>query len=135
MSFYANSEQVYACMGTLFERVLHERPQVAQAILTLRLVIRLRCTSPAADFTVNGRQHPVQATCGPSPLRPDLDISLSADTLHAILMDQLSIKKALAGGQLRVKGPLWKTGALVELLQQGRAFYPLVLQEQHLISE
>ncbi len=132
MSFYANADQLYTCLGALFDRVLEQSPAAAQAIAASRLIIRLRLTAPAAEVTLHGKQRPVQALRGPTVLRPDLEVSMDADTLHLILLDQLSLKEALADGDLKIRGPLWKFAALAELLRQARRLYPDVLREQGL---
>lgn len=132
MPFFADSEQFYACTRALFARIEGADPGAADAILASRLVICLRTTAPAAELTINGRQHPVQTTFGPSRLRPTLDIELAADTLHRILLGEQSMKKALANGQLKVRGPVWKAMALADLFRRGQALYPQVLSEQGL---
>ena len=134
MSFYSGADQLYACIGALFERVLEKFPSIAQTILASRMIIRLRCAEPRAEITLDGRRAPVQAIRGASPLRPDLNMELDGDTLHFILLGELPIKRALAGGQLKVKGQIWKAPALVDLLHQGQALYSDVLREQGLLE-
>ena len=121
-------------MRLLFSRIEQEEPGAADAILASRLLIRLRCRAPEAEFTINGRQRPVQTTFGPSNARPALDIELAADTLHEILMDQLSLKKALGNGQLKIRGPALKAMVLADLFRRGQAIYPEVLREQGLVA-
>jgi len=132
MAFFADSDQFYACTKALFAGIEEKDPGAADAILASRLVIRLRCTEPTAEFTINGRLRPVKTTFGPSPLRPTLDIELPADTLHRIMLGELSLKTALANGQLKVSGPVWKARALAELFYRGQAIYPQVLHENGL---
>jgi hypothetical protein len=132
MPVYANADQFYACTRVLFTRIEEEAPTAAEEILASRLMIRLRCTKPTAEITINGRRRPVQTSYGPSRLRPDLDVELAADTLHHILLGELSLKKALAGGLMKVRGPVWKTFALADLFYQGQALYPQVLRDQGL---
>lgn len=133
MPFFADSEQLYACTRALFSRIQEQDPGAADAILASHLVIRLRCTRPEAEITINGRKRPVQTTYGPSRLRPTLDIELAADTLHRIMLGEQSMKKALANGQLKVRGPVWKATALADLFYRGQAIYPQVLREQGLV--
>ncbi len=128
MPLYATADQLYSCIGALFNRVLKESPDVEQAILASGMVIHMRCTTPMAEFTLNGRRSPVQTKYGPSSLRPDLDVELAADTLHRILMDELSTQQAAASKLLKIKGQVWKISTLADLLTQGRAFYPQVLR-------
>lgn len=132
MPIYANTDQLYACLQALFDHVQEEDPDAAKAILASRLVIRLCCTAPAAEITLNGRRRPVQTTFGPSSLRADLDVELDADTLHHILLGELPLKKAVTSGRLKVKGPVWKTFALADLFRRGQAIYPQVLIEEGL---
>lgn len=132
MPFFADDEQLYAVAETLFTRLQEEDPGATDSVLASHLVIRLRTSKPAAEFTLNGRRRPVQISYGPSHPRPTLDIKLAADTLHRILMDELSLKKALANGQLEVHGPVWKATVLADVFHGGQAIYPQVLEEQGL---
>lgn len=135
MAFYADSEQLYGTMRLLFARIEEEEPGAVDAILASRLAIRLRCTTPDAEFTINGRQRPVQTTFGPSSGRPTLDIELAADTLHDILRGQLSLRTALGNGLLSIRGPALKAMALADLFRRGQAVYPEVLRKQGLVAE
>lgn len=135
MAFYADSEQLYGSMRLLFARIEEEEPGAEDAIVASRLVIRLRCAAPEAEITLNGRQRPVQTTFGPCSVRPTLDIELAADTLHEILMGQLSLRTALGNGQLQIRGPALKAMALADLFRRGQAIYPEVLHERGLVAE
>jgi hypothetical protein len=135
MAFFADTDQFYGCAQALFARVEEQNPSAADDILASRLVIRMGCTDPTAELTINGRQRPVQTTFGPSKLRPTLDIELAADTLHRILLDELSLKSALASGKLKARGPVHRIRALAKLFYQLQADYPQVLREQGLRSD
>ena len=135
MAFYTDSEQLYGSMRLLFALVEQDEPGAADAILASRLVIRLRCTAPEAEFTINGRRRPVQVVFGPDSARPTLDIDLAADTLHDILLGQLSLRTALGNGLLSVRGPALKAMALAELFRRGQVIYPDVLRERGLVAQ
>ncbi len=135
MAFYSDADQLYACIQGLFDRLQAQDPGATDAVLASRLVIRLRCTEPNAEITINGRQRPVQTAFGPSRLRPTLGIELATDTLHRIMLGEQSMKKALANGLLKVHGPVWKAMALADLFRRGQALYPQVLYEQGLIPK
>ncbi len=129
MPFYHNTEQLYAATQALFARIGQNNPHAADGILKARLVIRLRTSEPEAEIALDGRQTPLKSSFGPSALRPELDIQMSADTLHRILLGELQLGKALGGGLLKVKGPILKTLPLAELFHQGQRYYPDVLRE------
>jgi hypothetical protein len=135
MPFFADTDQLYTCTKVLFAQIEEQDRGAADAILASHLVIRLRCTGPDGEIILNGRQRPVQTTFGPSRLRPTLDIELTADTLHCIMLGEQSMKEALANGKLKVRGPVWKALALADLFHQGQALYPQILRDQGLLSE
>jgi hypothetical protein len=117
----------------VFTRLETESPQAFRGLKGSRLSLRLKCTGPAAEVMLAGRRPgKIQATYGPARSRPDLDVELSADTLHHILLDTLSMKKAVGGGLVKVRGPAWKLAALVAVIQASRAVYPDVLRRQKL---
>jgi hypothetical protein len=127
MAFFADTNQFYECTRLLFDRIQEQEPDAADAILASHLVIRLRCSGPDAEFTINGLKRPLQTAFGPSRIRPTLNVELAADTLHGIMLGELSLKTALARGLLKVHGPVWKTRALAELFYRGQRLYPAVL--------
>lgn len=129
MPYYTSTEQFYANLRALFACVAASYPRSGEAIAAARMVIRLRTTAPAGEIVINGQQRPVQTTFGANGVRADLDIDLTADTLHRILLGELSLTKALGSGQLKVRGPIWKTLALSELFTVGQRCYPGVLQQ------
>ena len=133
MAIYQNSEQLYACAHQLFERIQQDDPEAARPLLASRLVIRLKVTEPTGVVMINGRTRPLTTHFGSNPTRPDLDIELSGDTLHQILLGQLAIAKALGSKQLKAKGPVWKAAVLADLFRQGQTIYPDILRQQGLI--
>lgn len=130
MPIYASTEQLYQCANLLFEQIQREDPKAADTFMAAKLVVRLQCTAPSGDIVLNGRTRPIATTFGPSSAKADLDITLTADTLHEILLGQLGIAKALGGGRLVVKGPIWKATALADLFRQGQTIYPKILKSQ-----
>jgi hypothetical protein len=129
MPIYTTSEELYTSLKLLFDRIQEQSPAATRAVQASRLAIRLACTHPAAQVLIDGRMSPVQIRYGSSPLRPDLDVDLTADALHQILLGELRLRKALGSGVMKVKGPVWKTFALEEILHHGQTLYPQVIQE------
>jgi hypothetical protein len=130
MAVYTDAEQLYRYVQALFALIEEKEPGAADAVLASRLVIRLHCTDPEAEITINGRRRPLETTFGPNSLRPTLDIKLAPNTLHAIMLGDLGLKKALADGLLEVRGPVWKAKALADLFQQAQDLYRQVLREE-----
>jgi putative sterol carrier protein len=130
MSVYPNSQALYTNLEVLFSTLQAQEPQAVEALARSRLAIRIRLSEPAALVAINGRAHPVEIKYGVDGMRPDLDIELSADSLHAILMGELSLKRALASGAMRVRGPVWKTSARGRILKRGKLLDTQILKIQ-----
>ncbi|RMF50136.1 MAG: hypothetical protein D6755_01550 [Anaerolineae bacterium] len=122
---YRDDTHLYTVLQHLFETLQHQNGNALDALTRSRLVIRLETTAPQATVLIDGRMPPVQVHYGnQKKLRPDLDVRLQAETLHRILLDELSLKEALARRQVHVRGPIWKATALGDIFTQGRKLYP-----------
>ncbi|MCL4869574.1 MAG: SCP2 sterol-binding domain-containing protein [Anaerolineae bacterium] len=130
MPVYRDIDQFYACVRQLFAAIEQKDPNAAAPLLKSRLIIRLQLTQPAGELIINGRQAPVETHFGRNSLKPDIDIALTMDSLHAILLGQLTLTKALGSGKLTVKGPVWKATVLADLFRQSQTLYPQILQTQ-----
>ena len=132
MTVFSTTQQLYDSVGMLFERLQSEDAGAADAVRKAKLVIRLAVQEPAGFININGRHNPVQTSFGNNGLRPDLDITLDGDTLHEIMLGNLSLTKAIGQKRLIVKGPIFKTMALADVFYRGQRIYPQVLQAQGL---
>jgi putative sterol carrier protein len=133
MSFFSSSQQFYVTARALFDQVQVEYPQAADDVRKAKLLIRFNCTNPDAIIMINGRKKPVSVTYGENRIRPEVDVDLTTDTLHYILLGELRLAKALKTKELKVHGPVRKVLAAAELFHQCQAIYPRILREQGLI--
>jgi hypothetical protein len=129
MAVFSSSEQAYAVMKALLDRIKEKDPKAAQRLANSRLILRLRLRQPEAEITINSRHNPLEFEYGKSTLRPDLDLEISADALHYILTGQLRFSKVLGSGQLKLHGPVWRAFVLEDLLKHLQSLYPVVLRE------
>ncbi len=126
---YRDAEHLYAVMRALFSALQAQPGNPVDALARSGLVIRLDIRAPQAGILIDGRARPAAVHFEARRVpRPDLDVRLQADTLHRILLDELSLREALARKQVSVRGPLWKARALAEIFSQGRKLYPAVLR-------
>ncbi len=132
MAIYQSSEQLYTCARQLFEQIQKDDPDAAATLLKSRLVIRLQMSQPVSEVVISGRNSTVETHFGKNGLKPDIEIGMSGDTLHTILLGQITLTKALGSGKLTIKGPIWKATVLADLFRQSQTLYPLILQTQGL---
>jgi len=129
MPIYTTDQQLYGCLKTLFNLIGEADPTAGDALLETGLAIRFRCSDPKADILISGRKPPVEISYGATSVKPHIDISLSADTLHEILLGNLKLAKAVGSRRLKPKGPVWKSFALEPLLIQAQLLYPDVIKD------
>lgn len=135
MAFYQNASQLYECFQELLQRIAEENPDAEKPLIKSRMAVRFNCTEPAAEIFINARQKPIEIAYGPTKGRADLDITLSTDTLHGILSGDISLRASAANKSLRVKGPVHKTFALVNIFTLGKDLYPQILADKGLLTE
>ena len=124
MPYYHDSNQLLEMMQAVFSQVARDNPQATNVLSDSKLILRLKISDPALDVTFNGRKKPPEITYGKTPLRPDLDVSLSADSLHAIMLGDLPLGSALGSGKMKVQGNVIKSFVMKDIFQQAQRVYP-----------
>jgi hypothetical protein len=122
---YARAADLYAVLGPVLDSLRAQRPDALAGLLVSKLRVCFKCVQPAGEIWLDASGRALQVAFGPRPgVRADMELSLSADTLHGLLARELSLKKAMGGGLIRVRGPAWRLPVLVKLIQAGRDYYP-----------
>ena len=134
MSFFTSSDQFYELTQALFDRVQQEDSKAAESLNKAKLLIRFNCSEPEAVITINGRRVPAKITYGVNKIRPEVDVRLSADTFHHILLGDLRLGKALASREIEVRGPAHKTLGVAGLFHECQSIYPQILLEHGMES-
>ena len=128
MPIYHSDSQLYSCFQALFGMIERHDPQAAGALLKASLTITFLCSAPAATITINARKAPVQLLYGPTKLDSAIEVGLTSDTLHCLLLGEIRLSKAIGADLVTLKGPVWKTLSLADLFHYAQQFYPGVLQ-------
>lgn len=127
MSIYASDAQLYSCLRSLFGAIEAHDPKATDALLKASLAITFRCSTPAAAITIDARRSPVKFLYGESGLKPTIEVDLTTDTLHCLLLGEMRLSKAIGGELINLKGPVWKTLSLADIFHYAQQFYPRVL--------
>ncbi len=130
MPVFNSTEQFYMVTKSLFDRVQKINPSAAADLESSKLIIRFNTSDPAAILLINGRRHPAGVSFGENRVRPEVDVNMTADTLHQILLGELRLAKALASKAINVRGPMRKALKVAELFHQCQDVYPDVLREE-----
>ena len=133
MPVYHDSDQVCAVMTDLFGRALND-PATLRELRSARMVLRLNITDPAAVVTVDAKSAAPRFQCGPSNARADLVLHTRMDVIHQVWLNQIKLKDAFFGGQIKVDGSLLRAMSLGGLFRQIEAMYPVVLRDRGMLS-
>ncbi len=133
MAVFSDSAQFLLVMQALFSRMEAENPQAADGLLKKKLCIRLRCVDPAAEMVFDARKRPLSINYNANHVKPDLDVEVTCDALHRILLGDLRLRKAVGSRQLKPNGPVWKVTPLTELFHQAQKIYPEIAGEYKLL--
>ena len=128
MPVYSDSDQLYNCLKMLFARIGDDDPEASNTIASALVIMRMRVREPDAEVLIDGRVNPVRVSYGPAKLRPDLDLEITADTLHYLLLGQMNYAKALGSGTLKFRGPVHKSFVMERIFRRGQVVYPEILR-------
>jgi alkyl sulfatase BDS1-like metallo-beta-lactamase superfamily hydrolase len=124
---YQDDTQLYDCLQDLFGQIEADLPQATDSLLKAKMCIRFNVSDPDATLLVNAQKRPLQIEYGrANSHKPDLDVDVTGEALHQILLGQLSLTKAVGSKQVKPKGPIWKIMALADLFYHAQKIYPAV---------
>jgi hypothetical protein len=129
MAYFPTTQAFYVCMGALFDELQRNNPKATRGIERGRMTIRFSCHDPEGIINIDGGQRPPAVTYGPTWHAVDLDIGLSADTLHHIMLGQQGIRNAMSSNLMRVDGSIFKALTLADLFTQAQKIYPDIIAQ------
>ena len=130
MPYYQDAETLYACLNQLLDRVQRQAPEGAEGLSRARFTVRLKFTAPTAEIFFDGRPRPFRTIFNGPKARADLELELAGDTLHQVLLGNLTVTNAVGNQLIKLRGPVWKVYPLADMLQAGQQFYPQILSER-----
>ena len=128
MPVFSSSEMLIKVLRALFDRI-GEDPQAIEEVSKTRLIYRLSFSSPRAALIINAKNNPLTIRYSETGNRANIEVQMPADMFHGILLGELKMKKAIASGKFKVKGPVWKAFVLEGIFYRGQSIYPEVLNE------
>ena len=126
---YADADQLENVYTTMFDAVADDDSM--DGLVDAQMVINFRLDDPDADIWVDGRSRPVVTTFAPiDGVDASLTATLSADSMHELLLGTLPLGKALLFRKLKVSGSKSKAMGLEPLLHACQAVYPDIAADQ-----
>ena len=135
MSVFRDSRQFYDTVGELMDRAKCD-PLVGPKIAKSGITIQFRYIEPDAVTTIDARGKPTQPGAfvdvfhGPTPLKPDIIMTMKADVSHAFWHGRVNLVAALAKRDIVATGPIPKILKLLPAVEPLYRQYPVLLKEK-----
>ena len=123
---YADPEQLERIYSTMFEAIDDD---AVDTLVEGKMIINFRLSDPVADIWIDGRSRPVVTTFEPIGVKSTLTATISADSMHQLLLGTLPLSKALMFRKLKVGGSMSKAMSLEPLLHACQGVYPDIAAE------
>ena len=117
MAYFKDAEEVYAYIGGLFESLARD-DELAPKFRMANTIVQYRYRDPESQITVRlieGEDDRVD--CGPTDMEPEVVMTMDADIAHRFWLGNVNVTVALAGGEMKAKGPVAKILKLVPLVK------------------
>jgi putative sterol carrier protein len=125
---YADSDALRAVFSEMFDDVADD--DAMDSLVAQQMVINFRLSDPSADIWVDGRARPVVTTFEPIGVDATLTATLSADSMHELLLGTLPLGRALMFRKLEVSGSKSRALKLESLLHACQAVYPRIAEQR-----
>jgi hypothetical protein len=135
MAVFKDSQQFYDTVGELMNRAKVD-PEIGRKIAKAGTIIQFRYTDPDAVTTVDAKNKPTQAGAfvdvfnGPSDLKPDIIMTMKADTAHAFWHGKVNLLNALTKKEILLQGSQLKVLQLLPAVTPLFKVYPVLLKEK-----
>ncbi len=125
---YHDADQLEDVYSAMFAAVADD--DSIDDLVAQQMVVNFRLHDPGADIWVDGRSRPVETTFEPIDADASLTATLSADSMHELLLGTLPLGKALLFRKLKVSGSKSRAMKLESLLHACQAVYPSIAAER-----
>ncbi len=125
---YADADQLIEVYTEMFDGVADDAS--IDDLVDQQMVINFRLHDPDVDIWVDGRSRPVVTTFESIDVEATLTATLSADSMHELLLGTLPLGKALLFRKLKVSGSKSRAMKLESLLHACQALYPDIAAER-----
>ena len=129
MPIFENADELYACIGGMFEKV-KSHPQMKEMWTTLKLAVQFTYTQPEASIMLvscNGEQSIYYGDCD---VKPDIELAMTGDVAHQFWIGEINPMSAIAQRQVvLLGGSLMQIMKLTPMIKLGVQIYPAHYQQ------
>jgi len=133
MSYFKDSQDLEKVLGGFFQELTQE-PKIGEKLKNSKLIIRFSYTEPSLTLTIDCSQDPIKILANDTTLKPEVEMSMKADTAHRFWFGKVNLLAALTRREMVAKGPIPKVLKLLPVIKPAYDLYPKYLEKQGLDS-
>jgi hypothetical protein len=115
VAYFKDAQEVYDVIGKLFVN-LADDPELGPKFRKANTILQYDYREPESKITLRLEEDgPADVDFGETEMKPDVVMSMEADTAHLFWLGKVNVTTALARGQIKASGPVAKILKLVPL--------------------
>ena len=115
MGYFKDAQEVYETIGELFAGIA-EDPELGPRFRKANTILQYDYREPDSRITLRLEEDgPADVDFGETEMKPEVVMSMEADTAHRFWLGRVNVTTALARGQIKASGPVAKILKLVPL--------------------
>ena len=129
MAVFKSVEHMNEVLGGLFQSILDD-PTVGPKLKQAGVILKYNITDPEGDIWIDSKEGRI--IVGEYDREPTIELKVSGDTIHNLLLRKTNINAALATKKIIAKGPIQRVLKLIGLFNKAFELYPDVAREDGL---
>ncbi len=131
MAYFTSGENLQDILGGFFRKLLAD-PSIGPKLQESKMVIKFIYSDPSLSITIDCSKNPVELLFNDSSLKPEVEMSMKADTAHKFWFGKVNLLAALTRREMVAKGPIPKVLKLLPVIKPAYDLYPQYLTEKGL---
>ncbi|HCJ10250.1 MAG TPA: hypothetical protein DHW14_03695 [Clostridiales bacterium] len=132
MGYFKDAAELYECIAGFFKESARNE-EMGPKIAASKLIITFEYSDPEAVITVDAKNPPPEGTYfniieGPTDLKPDVRMTMSADIAHRFWFGKVNLVQALSKGEMKAQGPIPAILKLLPAIKPAYTLYPEYLK-------
>lgn len=128
MTFFENTDHLYKILGGFF-KLLSSDGQIGPKLLGSNLKLQFNYKNPDGFIFIDLSGDEPQFFFGEQPSKPDVEMTMKADTAHKFWQGKVNLPVALARREITAKGPIPKILKLLPIIKPAYKLYPNYLAQ------
>jgi hypothetical protein len=103
LAIFTSSDQLYDVFVGFMEDMAAD-PVLGPKFVKSKTIFRINYADPEASILIDCTHDPIHVTQGPSDVKPDVELTMSADNGHLFWIGKLKITTAITKRKVKVNG-------------------------------